>query len=84
MDKPFKTYDELLDFLEKEKELNIPDREKAKHVLAKISYYSLVTGYKDIFKDKTTGYYKPDVVLMTYIVCIDLIENFGVFFKNIF
>ncbi len=61
MDKPFKTYDELLDFLEKEKELDIPDREEAKRILGKISYYSLITGYKDIFKDKTTGYYKKNV-----------------------
>ena len=35
MDKPFKTYDELLDFLEKEKELDIPDREEAKRILGK-------------------------------------------------
>lgn len=61
MDKPFKTYDELLDFLEIEKELDIPDREGAKRILGKISYYSLITGYKDIFKDKTTGYFKKDV-----------------------
>ena len=34
MNKPFKTYDELLDFLEEEKELNIKDRAAAKTVLS--------------------------------------------------
>lgn len=58
LDKPFKTYDELLQFLEADKKLNIEDKEFAKKVLSKISYYSLITGYKDIFKDRTTGYYK--------------------------
>lgn len=61
MDKPFKTYDELLDFLESKKELAVPDRDYARKILAKISYYSLITGYKDIFKDKTTGYYKKGI-----------------------
>ncbi len=36
MDKPFKTYDELLDFLEKEKELDIENREEAKRILGKL------------------------------------------------
>ena len=58
MDKPFKTYTELLDFLEKEKRLSIPDRTMAEEILSKTGYYSLITGYKELFKDKTTGYYR--------------------------
>ena len=58
MDKPFKTYNELLDFLEKEKRLSIPDRTMAEEILSKTGYYSLITGYKELFKDKTTGYYR--------------------------
>lgn len=61
MSKPFKTYDELLDFLENDKELNIPNKAEAKTVLSKVSYYSLITGYKDIFKNKTTGFYLKDI-----------------------
>jgi len=47
--KKFKTYDELVEFLKKEKQLLIPDEEKAKHVLKKTGYFSLISGYKDIF-----------------------------------
>ena len=45
MDKPFQTYTELLDFLEKEKRLSIPDRARAEEILSKTGYYSLITGY---------------------------------------
>ena len=61
MDKPFKTYTELLDFLEKEKRLSIPDRTMAEEILSKTGYYSLITGYKELFKDKTTGYYRKGI-----------------------
>ncbi|MBQ9606584.1 MAG: Abi family protein [Lachnospiraceae bacterium] len=61
MDKPFKTYSELLDFLENEKRLSVPDRAMAKDVLSKTGYYSLITGYKEIYKDKTSGLYKRGV-----------------------
>ena len=76
MNKPFKTYDELLDFLENEKELNIKDRAAAKTVLSKISYYSLINGYKDIFKNKTTGYYKKGT-------CFDDIYNLYKFDRDL-
>jgi len=64
MDKPFKTYTELLDFLEKEKRLSIPDRAMAEEILSKTGYYSLITGYKELFKDKTTGYYNAAYVFV--------------------
>ena len=76
MNKPFKTYDELLDFLEDEKELNIKDRAAAKAVLSKASYYSLINGYKDIFKNKTTGYYKKES-------CFDDIYNLYKFDRDL-
>ena len=76
MEKPFKTYDELLDFLEEKKELIIPDRDNARKALAKESYYSLINGYKDIFKDKTTGFYKKDV-------CFDDIYNLYKFDRDL-
>ena len=76
MNKPFKTYDELLDFLEEDKELIIKDREAAKSILSKISYYSLINGYKDIFKNKTTGYYRKDI-------CFDDIYNLYKFDRDL-
>lgn len=57
MAKPFQTYDDLLIFLQKEKNLVIEDTDQAKHTLAKTGYFSLITGYKDTFKNPTTGKY---------------------------
>ncbi|MGN0505623.1 MAG: Abi family protein [Lachnospiraceae bacterium] len=57
MEKLFKTYDELLDFLQEEKMLAIGDKEKAKRILTKTSYFSLISGYKDIFKNPATRKY---------------------------
>lgn len=61
MTKPFLTFDEQLDKLEKEKRLRISDREFAKDKLEKIGYFSLIGGYKDLFKDPTTRLYKRGV-----------------------
>ena len=60
MKKVFKTYDELLDFLQNEKMLVIQDKEKAKRVLTKTGYFSLISGYKDIFKNPITRKYYDD------------------------
>lgn len=61
MDKPFKTYAELINKLRDEKELTIPpeDEEKATRLLKKYSYFSLVSGYKGLFK-KADGTYIAD------------------------
>lgn len=58
MSKPFKTYDDLILFLQDEKGLIIHDPTHAKHILSKTSYFSLISGYKDFFKHPTTGKYK--------------------------
>lgn len=58
MSKPFKTYDELLLFLQDDKKLIIHDTKYAKQVLMKTGYFSLISGYKDIFKHPTTGNYR--------------------------
>lgn len=58
MSKPFKSYDELIFLLQNEKNLIINDQEYAKQILMKTSYFSLISGYKDIFKNPTTGKYK--------------------------
>ena len=56
--KPYKSYDDLLIFLQTDKNLIIRDMASAKHILAKTSYFSLISGYKDTFKNPTTGKYK--------------------------
>ena len=55
--KTFFTYDEQIEKLEKEKQLVISDPEFAKNTLQKLSYFSLIGGYKDLFKHKPSGNY---------------------------
>ncbi len=57
MSKKFLTYDEQLDKLENEKGLLIPDRGYATSILMQTGYYSLISGYKDLFKNPTTRKY---------------------------
>lgn len=56
MGKPFKTYDELVDKLENEKGLSVPNRAHLINLLKEYSYYDLISGYKEPFKDKTGNY----------------------------
>ena len=55
--KKFFTYEEQIEKLEKEKQLVISDPEFAKNTLQKLSYFSLIGGYKDLFKHKPSGNY---------------------------
>ena len=55
--KSFMTYEQQLDYLENDKDLLIPDREYAKTMLQRISYYSLIGGYKAPFKHRPSGKY---------------------------
>ena len=55
--KTFFTYDEQIEKLEKEKQLVISDPEFAKTTLQKLGYFSLIDGYKDLFKHKPSGNY---------------------------
>ena len=57
MAKPFKTYEELLLFLQDEKNLTIEDMDTARRILLKTSYFSLISGYKDTFKNSTKQKY---------------------------
>lgn len=55
--KTFFTYDEQIEKLEKEKQLVISDPDFAKTTLQKLGYFSLIGGYKDLFKHKPSGNY---------------------------
>lgn len=57
MAKPFRSYEDLLNFLQNDKNLIIEDFDEARHILSKTSYFSLISGYKDTFKNPTTGKY---------------------------
>lgn len=56
MGKPFKTYDELVDKLENEKGLRVPDRRHVIELLKEHSYYALISGYKAPFKNAAGNY----------------------------
>lgn len=67
--KPFTTYDEQINNSQSKKGLIINDKDFARSVLKKTSYYSLITAYKHIFKNKNTDLYKTGV-LFEDIVCL--------------
>lgn len=56
--KPFLDYQSQIKYL-KQKQLIIPDEAAATAALEKISYYGLINGYKDIFKNPVTNYFYP-------------------------
>ncbi|MDD4112894.1 MAG: Abi family protein [Herbinix sp.] len=56
--KPFLTYDQQIDKLEKEKGLIIIDKDSALKLLKEHSYFALISGYKQPFKDGDGTYKK--------------------------
>lgn len=57
MAQTFLTYEQQVNLLQNDKELCISDFEFAKTILQKISYYSLIDGYKEPFKPFRSGKY---------------------------
>ena len=71
MPKVFLNYDQQIEKLKNDKNLLVENETYAKEVLRQISYYSLIGGYKDIFKNQTTKKYKDgtkfeDIVELFY------------------
>lgn len=62
MDKPFKTYEALVVKLRDEKKLDVPDEARLISLLKKHSYFSLVSGYKSLFKNPN-GEYRPGTTI---------------------
>jgi abortive infection bacteriophage resistance protein len=56
--KPFLTYEQQISKLRDEKGLAIPDETHAIEILTQIGYFSLINGYKNPFKESSTGRYK--------------------------
>lgn len=57
MPKTFFTYEQQLNKLQYEKQLTITNPAYAEEVLEKLSYYSLIGGYKNLFKHPASGNY---------------------------
>lgn len=57
MPKQFFNYEQQLNKLKNEKQLTISNPAYAKEVLEKLGYYSLIGGYKNLFKHAASGKY---------------------------
>lgn len=55
-DKPFMTYEQLIQKLSEEKKLEISDKDYAIKLLKEHSYFALISGYKGPFKGKDGNY----------------------------
>ena len=55
MAQAFLTYEQQINLLQNDKALSIYDSDFAKTILQKISYYSLIDGYKGPFKPLRSG-----------------------------
>nr|DAP11623.1 MAG TPA: Abi-like protein [Caudoviricetes sp.] len=71
--KKFFTYEEQIELL-KNKKLIITDEQRAINYLKQYSYYSLISGYKDIFKVEKNGNYRPDA-RFEHIVLLYQLDN---------
>lgn len=62
MSKPFMTCEQQIEKL-RNKGLIIESTTYAQTVLARNSYFALIVGYKDLFKNPTTGNYRDGIRL---------------------
>ncbi len=88
-DKPFKTFDQQIEYLSQEYKLIINDKDSAKILLSSISYYDLINGYKECFmlNDKYDG--KTSIEDLYYFLTFDrniqsLLFKYSVYVENRF
>lgn len=82
MGKVFLNYEQQLEKLQEEKKLNISDLEYAHEMLKRYSYYSLISGYKEQFKNPDTTNYREDVCFEDIVALYEFDENLrGLFLK---
>ena len=66
MAKNFLTYEQQLHILEYDKQLAIPNHEYATKKLEELSYYSLIGGYKSLFKHAPSNKYIHGVTFLFF------------------
>lgn len=80
--KPFLSYEQQIEKLKIEKELIIENEEFAKSKLKEVGYYHLITGYKDLFRNKAVRKYKHGVCFEDIYVLYEFDKTLReVFFK---
>ena len=79
MPKPFLTYVQQIQKL-KDKNLVIPDEPSAAAILHRYGYFALITGYKDLLKNRTTKRYL--MILSPFTISTSSSESLrsGIFF----
>lgn len=83
--KPFLSYTQQMDKLVNEKNLQISDRSYAKDVLKRISYFALISGYKDLYRKPTTKKYKDGTTFEEIVALYKFDENLReLFLKYLF
>ncbi len=83
MSKPFKTYEELVIKLRDDKKLSVPDEGRVIELLKKHSYFSLVSGYKTLFK-QPNGEYRPGTTIEDLLALFEFDDHLrDIFFHNI-
>ncbi|MCD8045063.1 MAG: Abi family protein [Clostridiales bacterium] len=80
--KSFLNYGQQINMLVNDKKLNIPNPEYALEMLKRYSYYSLISGYKNEFKDPATAQYRPDVCFGDIVALYEFDENLRTFPDN--
>jgi abortive infection bacteriophage resistance protein len=80
--KIFLTYEQQLNKLQSDKGLTIADSDYAMHILQKISYYSLIGGYKSLFKAPVGGKYLYGVTFEEIVHLYYFDEHLRTIFSN--
>ena len=75
MAQSFLTYDQQIEKLINDKNLIISDKELAIFTLKEIGYFALISGYKGLFKNKTTKNIKMARALEIFLHYINLMKT---------
>lgn len=75
MAKIFLSYSDQISKLKNDKQLLIPDTAYAEEMLKQIGYFSLINGYKDPFKNRTTKKYRNGTTFNDIVALYKLDEN---------
>ena len=73
--KPFLSYEQQINKLTDEKNLVINDRKYAEDVLQQIGYFTLISGYKDLYINPTTKKYKDGTTFEEIVALYKFDEN---------
>ena len=79
--KEYKNNEELIEYLVS-KNVIINDKEKALKIIEKYSYYSIINGYKIVFKDEDNNY-KPNVSFEEIFALYEFDKNIKAIFLKI-